>query len=261
MKFNISSPSTGTQKTIEIEDDNKVRSTHDKRIGQEIDGKNLGDQFKGYTFVITGGSDKQGFPMKQGVLLNTRVSLLLERGSVGFQAWRGRKGERRRKTVRGCITGPDLSVLNLKITKKGPEHIEGLTDHEIPRRLGPKRASKIRKLFNLSKTDDVRQFVFRHKVAARKAEGEKKGRKLRSKLPKIQRLVTPAVLKRRKQKRGMLKARWDKAREEREHYQQRLDRIKTFGWQRRLCKKRRQETASALVATGTSKAPKSSIQK
>jgi small subunit ribosomal protein S6e len=31
----------------------------------------------------------------------------------------------------------------------------------VPRRLGPKRASKIRKLFNLSKEDDVRQYVVR----------------------------------------------------------------------------------------------------
>lgn len=31
----------------------------------------------------------------------------------------------------------------------------------MPRRLGPKRASRIRKLFNLSKEDDVRQYVVR----------------------------------------------------------------------------------------------------
>lgn len=36
-----------------------------------------------------------------------------------------------------------------------------MTDHTVPRRLGPKRASRIRKLFNLSKEDDVRQYVVR----------------------------------------------------------------------------------------------------
>lgn len=54
---------------------------------------------------------------------------------------------------------PDLSVLNLVIVKKGENDLPGLTDTEKPRMRGPKRASKIRKLFNLSKEDDVRKYV------------------------------------------------------------------------------------------------------
>lgn len=60
-------------------------------------------------------------------------------------------GERRRKSVRGCIVSSDLSVLNLVIVKKGEQDLPGLTDEEKPRVRGPKRASKIRKMFNLSK--------------------------------------------------------------------------------------------------------------
>ncbi len=41
----------------------------------------------------------------------------------------------------------DLAVIHLVIVKKGDEDLPGLTDKYIPRRLGPKRASKIRKLF------------------------------------------------------------------------------------------------------------------
>ena len=37
-------------------------------------------EFKGYVFKIMGGCDKQGFPMKQGVLTPGRVRLLLVRG-------------------------------------------------------------------------------------------------------------------------------------------------------------------------------------
>ena len=37
----------------------------------------------------------------------------------------------------------------------------GLTDTTIPRRLGPKRAGKIRKLFNLTKEDDVCLYVIK----------------------------------------------------------------------------------------------------
>lgn len=43
--------------------------------------------------------------------------------------------------------------------KKGDNDLPGLTDTEKPRMRGPKRASKIRKLFNLSKEDDVRKYV------------------------------------------------------------------------------------------------------
>ena len=49
-------------------------------MGQEVPGDNLGDEFKGYIFRITGGNDKQGFPMKQGVMHPTRVRLLLSDG-------------------------------------------------------------------------------------------------------------------------------------------------------------------------------------
>lgn len=46
----------------------------------------------------------------------------------------------------------------------GEQEIPGLTDTTVPRRLGPKRASKIRKLFNLTKNDDVRKYVIRRKL-------------------------------------------------------------------------------------------------
>ena len=52
----------------------------------------------------------------------------------------------------------DLSVINLVIVKKGENDLPGLTDTEKPRMRGPKRASKMRKLFNLSK-DDVHKYV------------------------------------------------------------------------------------------------------
>merc|ERR1739845_30593 len=96
---------------------------------------------------------------------------------------------RKRKSVRGCIVGPDLAVLSLVVAKKGAEEIPGLTDEQKPRRLGPKRASNIRKLFGLEKKDDVRKFVI-HRVVK---EGNKK-----TKAPRIQRLVTPARLQRKR---------------------------------------------------------------
>ena len=111
-------------------------------MGAEVDASTLGEEWNGYVFRITGGNDKQGFPMKQGVLTQGRVRLLL---SKGHSCYRPRKtGERKRKSVRGCIVDGQLSVLSVIIVKKGEAEIPGLTDNTIPRRLGPKRASKIR---------------------------------------------------------------------------------------------------------------------
>ena len=107
-----------------------------------------------------------------------------------------REGTRKRKSVRGCIVGPDISALHLVIVKKGPEEIPGLTDKQVPNRLGPKRASKIRRLFNLSKKDDVRKYVIRRTIAPK--EG-KKVQKEKSKAPKIQRLVTARTLRHKRE--------------------------------------------------------------
>ncbi|EGA63307.1 Rps6bp [Saccharomyces cerevisiae FostersO] len=125
--------------------------------------------------------------MKQGVLLPTRIKLLLTKNVSCYRP--RRDGERKRKSVRGAIVGPDLAVLALVIVKKGEQELEGLTDTTVPKRLGPKRANNIRKFFGLSKEDDVRDFVIRREVT--------KGEKTYTKAPKIQRLVTPQRLQRK----------------------------------------------------------------
>ena len=114
-----------------------------------------------------------------------RVRLLLSKGHFCYRP--RRTGERKHKSVQGCTVDANLSVLNLVIVKKGAKDIPGLTDTTVPHRLGPKRASRIRKLFSLSKEDDVRQYVVRKPL-------NKDGKKPRTKAPKIQCLMTPRFL-------------------------------------------------------------------
>jgi len=195
MKLNFSFPANGSQKLIDIDDEKKVRFFYDKRMGAEVELDPLGEEYKGYVVRITGGNDKQGFPMKQGVLTNTRVRLLL---SAGHSCYRPRRtGERKRKSVRGCIVDSNLSVLSLVVIKKGEKEIEGLTDRSLPRRMGPKRATKIRKLFNLSKEDDVRKYVLRRTLPVKEGKDPKK---VQTKAPKIQRLITPQLLQRKRRR-------------------------------------------------------------
>merc|ERR1719440_1321927 len=144
--------------------------------------------------------------MKQGVLTTDRVRLMLAKGDQGCRGYGMRKGERYRKSVRGCIVSHQTAVLHLVIVKKGAEEIPGLTDTLIPRRLGPKRASKIRSLFALTKEDDVRKYVIRREIPA-KSDDKKPG----SKAPKIQRLVTPISLQRKRHRMALKKGRQQKA--------------------------------------------------
>uniref|UniRef100_A0A8C5PC05 Small ribosomal subunit protein eS6 n=1 Tax=Leptobrachium leishanense TaxID=445787 RepID=A0A8C5PC05_9ANUR len=209
MKLNISFPATGCQKLIEVDDERKLRTFYEKRMATEVAADPLGDEWKGYVVRISGGNDKQGFPMKQGVLTHGRVRLLLSKGHSCYRP--RRTGERKCKSVRGCIVDANLSVLNLVIVRKGEKDIPGLTDKTVPRRLGPKRASRIRKLFNLSKEDDVRQYVVRKPLS-------KDGKKARTKAPKIQRLVTPRVLQHKRRRIALKKQRTQKNKEEAADY-------------------------------------------
>eukprot|EP00850_Spirogloea_muscicola_P024400 SM000756S21525 [mRNA] locus=s756:625:1667:- [translate_table: standard] len=174
-------------------------------------------EFKGYIFKIMGGQDKQGFPMKQGVLTPGRVRILMHRGTPCFRGYGRRNGERRRKSVRGCIVSPDLAAINLVIVKQGDNDLPGLTDTEKPRMRGPKRATKIRKLFNLSKDDDVRKYVNTYRRTFESKTGKK-----RSKAPKIQRLVTPLTLQRKRRRIALKKQRIAKAKSEAAEYQKLL---------------------------------------
>lgn len=183
---------------FEIDDEKKLQYLYDMQLAQEVIGEKLGDEFKGYVFRIMGGNDKQGFGMKQGVLTASRVRLLMPKGVSGCRGYGMRDGERKRKSVRGCIISHEIAVLHLVIVKNGDAEIDGLTNREIPRRLGPKRASKIRKLFNLSKEDDVRKYVIRREIPVK--EGAKEGAKPKSKAPKIQRLVTPTTIHRKRRR-------------------------------------------------------------
>ncbi|WP_234031158.1 eS6 family ribosomal protein, partial [Alteriqipengyuania lutimaris] len=91
-RLNVSYPASGCQKLFEVTDEHKLRIFYEKRMGSEVEADALGDEWKGYIVRIAGGNDKQGFPMKQGVLTNGRVRLLLSKGHSCYRP--RRDGER-----------------------------------------------------------------------------------------------------------------------------------------------------------------------
>mmetsp|Transcript_18111 Transcript_18111/g.26954 ORF Transcript_18111/g.26954 Transcript_18111/m.26954 type:complete len:246 (+) Transcript_18111:293-1030(+) len=245
MKLNIADPSTACQKTIEIENEKLTRIFYDKQLGAEVPIDTLGETYKGYIVKVTGGSDKQGFPMMQGVLEKKRVRLLLDGTTGRFKP--KRDGHRRRKSVRGCIISPEISVLDVIIVKKGDNEIEGVTDDYKPRRLGPKRANNIRKLFKLTKDDDVRKYVIRREI---KKEGHHT-----TKAPKIQRLVTPQRVQRKRRRKAIKRNRGIRSRAQAAEYAKLMAQRQRERREALISKRReaRSSARSSKLAAGTSK--------
>lgn len=180
----------------------------DRKIGDEVEGGIISDLFNGYLFKISGGFDKDGFAMKNGILTQGRKRILLKKGATGFRFRSGyhRTGLRKRKLVRGCIVSPDIRILNLKVTKIGPNPIPGLSEDAMPKRLGPKRANNILKEFGLleiynkkkQNTEERKTLRFMVTKFAPKREVTTKSGKTYVKRPKVQRLITPERLRRKR---------------------------------------------------------------
>ena len=92
-----------------------------KKIGDVVDGIFVG--LPGYKLTITGGSDKDGFPMRKDLPGPRRKRLLLTT-SIGFHSTEG--GLRKRKSVRGNTIAPDTVQINMKIVSQGPKPVEDL---------------------------------------------------------------------------------------------------------------------------------------
>jgi len=111
-KVIISDPESGTSKTIELEE-NRATPLIGRRIGEVIDGSMLG--LAGHKVRLTGGSDKDGFPIRPNVHGGVRREVVLS-GGVGFNPQN--EGGRRRKTVRGNVITDEIVQINAKIVEK-----------------------------------------------------------------------------------------------------------------------------------------------
>jgi len=225
----------------------KWRVFLDKRLSEEVPADSLGDEFKGYVFKITGGYDKEGFAMMQGVMINHRTRLLLD-GRTG-QYTPKRDGCRKRKSVRGCIVGTDMSSINVVIVKRGPADLPKLTDKasDRPSIRGPKRAAHIRKAWGLTKKDDVRQYV------VKRVKPGKDGKKDRIKSPKIQRLITPRVKARRRRLMKRKRLQKQKSKKEAADYANLLKQLRAQKRVALLSKRREARSSKTSTTSATTK--------
>lgn len=111
-KIIVGDPETGKSQSLEVEGVRAVPLIG-RKLGEVVDGSVVG--IGGHKIQITGGSDKDGFPMRPNVHGGVRTGVVLSEG-VGFHP--SRKGVRRRKTLRGNVITEEIVQINMKIVEK-----------------------------------------------------------------------------------------------------------------------------------------------
>ncbi len=96
-----------------------------KKIGDEVDGIFI--SLPGYKLQITGGTDKDGFPMRKDFLGIGRRRLLLTKG-VGFKP--KENGLRRKKSIKGSTVNQNIVQINMSVTKYSSKPIDKLITSE-----------------------------------------------------------------------------------------------------------------------------------
>ena len=101
-------------KTYQIEKDQKDAPLAGKKIGDAFDAGFLG--LSGYELQITGGSDKDGFPMRKDIEGMSRKRILIGKGT-GLKTKIG--GLKKRGSLRGNTIAADIVQINCKVSKEG----------------------------------------------------------------------------------------------------------------------------------------------
>ncbi len=116
-KININDPKTGKTHFTVIKDA-EANTFISKKIGDEIDG--IFVKLPGYKLCITGGSTKEGFPMRKDLPGSATRRLLLTKG-IGMR--RKHKGMRKKTSVAGNTISLNTAMINTTVVVYGPKNI------------------------------------------------------------------------------------------------------------------------------------------
>ena len=125
MEIVISDTKTGKAYKVEGRDTEANALFIGKQISEVVDADILG--LGGYVLEITGGSDKDGVPMRKDVSGTARKRILIT-SPPGYNP--KEQGKRRRKTIRGNEISTEISQINVKINEYGTKSIEELLGKE-----------------------------------------------------------------------------------------------------------------------------------
>jgi small subunit ribosomal protein S6e len=108
----VSDPENGKSKRVELEE-SRMAPLMGRRIGEVLDGAVA--NMAGHKLRLTGGTDKDGIPMRPDVHGSAKANIILS-GGVGYKP--KNKGERKRVIVRGNTVSTDTTFLNLVIIER-----------------------------------------------------------------------------------------------------------------------------------------------
>jgi len=111
-KVIVSDPETGTSKVVELEEA-RAAPLIGRKIGEIMEGATV--DLPAHKIKITGGSDKDGVPMRPSVHGGVRRNIVIS-GGVGFKP--KDRGQRKRKAVRGNVITDEIVQVNAKIVEK-----------------------------------------------------------------------------------------------------------------------------------------------
>jgi small subunit ribosomal protein S6e len=113
-KLVLSDPKTGKSEVQEVKDAS-AQQLVGRKLGEVVDGSSIGLAGK---LLLTGGSDKAGFPMRSDVLGGGKNYVLMTSG-VGFNS--KLKGSKERRLVRGNTITEEIYQLNAKKMEDTPK--------------------------------------------------------------------------------------------------------------------------------------------
>jgi small subunit ribosomal protein S6e len=117
-KLVISDPKTGKAQQVTVSD-MRANALIGLKIGDVIDGSLF--NYQNVKLMITGGSDKSGFPMHPHLQGGGKYRILVSNG-FGFHS--KKRGLRKRKLFRGNTITEDIVQINMKILY--PEKLESV---------------------------------------------------------------------------------------------------------------------------------------
>jgi len=116
----VSDPKSGKAYQVELKDPGAAKLMG-KHIGDKIEGEILG--MPGYSMQVTGGSDREGFPMRPDLPGTKRRKILLSTGTGYHPAADGKK---KRKSIHGRDISADIGQINVKVVEAGAKSLEEL---------------------------------------------------------------------------------------------------------------------------------------
>jgi small subunit ribosomal protein S6e len=165
MNFKVVVSDPKTKKAYQKEIDQKASTLLGKKIGEKLSGQPIG--LTGYELELTGGSDKDGFPMRKDVDGSGRKRIILS-SAPGFHP--ERKGQRRRKSVRGNTISPEIIQVNTKVTGYGQKSLQELLG-------GPKEEKKEKPSIQEEMAAKVEKDAPKKSISDQILEEKEKGKK------------------------------------------------------------------------------------